>query len=329
MSAEPTTTAINVATDPVYADWRAELAGGARTAPVNVAPLGYYRFRSAAGMMPLAVYDEPGVGPVYKIGPDDDREVDPAFCERVFSRAKAVSVEDYWHRINSGSWPDEVRVPAPKPAAAPADEITANPDNPHADQRNSTDDLVIKDQIAELLREEAAWIKLIGGAITTQDQADRQVGFRDAFLALQSSAEKARTAEKKPHLDAGRDVDKRWKPVVDKANWAKIDAEARPQAFLKAERARLLAEATAAAAADQPVRDLKVKAGTSGRGIALKEPKQIVIVEDLAALRTHMATLDGFWLDRDVAAAVTRLALAQMRSGVGVPGARLGTEQTT
>ncbi len=58
---------------------------------------------------------------------------------------------------------------------------------------------------------------LAGGDVTTDEQEAAIDAILDDFRKAGADAEKARKAEKKPHLEAGRAVDAKWKPVTDKA----------------------------------------------------------------------------------------------------------------
>lgn len=58
---------------------------------------------------------------------------------------------------------------------------------------------------------------LAGGDVTTDEQDAAIDAILDDFRKAGADSEKARKAEKEPHLEAGRQVDTKWKPIVDKA----------------------------------------------------------------------------------------------------------------
>ena len=58
---------------------------------------------------------------------------------------------------------------------------------------------------------------LAGGEVTTDEQEAAIDAILDDFRKAGADAEKARKTEKEPHLEAGRQVDAKWKPIVDKA----------------------------------------------------------------------------------------------------------------
>lgn len=72
------------------------------------------------------------------------------------------------------------------------------------------------------LRTEAGnWLD--GSAIETQGQADEVSRLMDDFRTACKDADKARAAEKKPHDDAGKVVQAKWKPLLDGGDLA-VDA---------------------------------------------------------------------------------------------------------
>lgn len=59
---------------------------------------------------------------------------------------------------------------------------------------------------------------LAGGEVSTDDQEAAIDAILDEFRAASKDADKARAAEKKPHDDAGKAVQAKWKPIIDKAD---------------------------------------------------------------------------------------------------------------
>jgi hypothetical protein len=100
---------------------------------------------------------------------------------------------------------------------------------------------------------------LDGSGVNSDAEAEAVSKLLDLIRTTSKDADKARAAEKKPHDDAGKAVQAKWKPLLDRADmavdtckrvlapWlAKKEAEARAAA----EAARKEAEARAAAAAE-------------------------------------------------------------------------------
>lgn len=85
-------------------------------------------------------------------------------------------------------------------------------------------------------------------AIESDEEAARGQTLRSALTAISGKADKARTAEKEPHLQASRDVDARWQPLVKRAKegadtirtalgrWEDIKREAARKAQVEADR---------------------------------------------------------------------------------------------
>lgn len=66
------------------------------------------------------------------------------------------------------------------------------------------------------LREEAK-VWLDGKAITSAEEAEGLNTLLDLARQAGKAADDARAAEKKPHLEAGKTIDKQWKPLIDGA----------------------------------------------------------------------------------------------------------------
>ncbi|WP_460451796.1 hypothetical protein [Alsobacter sp. SYSU BS001988] len=175
---------------------------------------------------------------------------------------------------------------------------------------------VIMAQTAELREAGERWLALIGGGVATQVQADKAANFAARFAALEKAAEDARTAAKRPSLEAGRSVDATWKPVVAEAQAAKTWMKKALEPFL------LAAWAAAEAAGLPTTGDAAPRAGSAGRRIGLKRVVSVEVV-DRAALQQAYRDDARLWRDADVATLVTRLALADLEAGLAVAGARL------
>lgn len=59
---------------------------------------------------------------------------------------------------------------------------------------------------------------LAGGEVINDEQEAAIDGLLDEFRKAGKDADKARAAEKKPHDDAGKAVQVKWKPIIDKAD---------------------------------------------------------------------------------------------------------------
>lgn len=59
---------------------------------------------------------------------------------------------------------------------------------------------------------------LAGGEVSNDDQEAAIYGLMDDFRKAAKDADKARAEEKKPHDEAGKAVQVKWKPIIDKAD---------------------------------------------------------------------------------------------------------------
>jgi hypothetical protein len=314
-----------VAKPDAWASWKAEITGKPRDLPRGVAAQGFYEVKTQQGHQALAVWLDDDGDMIARLGTGEDVLADEDFCERIFSRSRAIPHGTYQRVVEGKGWPDEVGKSAP----AAADEIAQNPENPHADQRNTEaaeHELILKE--IDLLEIEAeAWLAGIGGKVADQAQADKAANYKTAFADLQKKAEAGKKVAKAPVLDEADRLEKLWKPVIAAGSVAKNWAVDLTDEFLRAERARKLAEAAAKATEGKTVRteDTKVKAGI-GRGVSLTTVTTLV-VDDPDVLWAHLAGLKAFRENRVIEPAAMALATNVLRAGYPVPGAHLETEQ--
>lgn len=75
------------------------------------------------------------------------------------------------------------------------------------------------------------------GEVTTDDQETALSGLLDDIRRARKDADARRTAEKAPHLEAGRAVDASWKPMLDKCDAAANAIKARLTPYRTAKQA--------------------------------------------------------------------------------------------
>lgn len=80
---------------------------------------------------------------------------------------------------------------------------------------------ITEKRIEDLYIEASMWLD--GAAVNSQDLADGITNLKNTILAARREADAARDAEKRPFLEAGREVDARYKPLLAKADLA-VDA---------------------------------------------------------------------------------------------------------
>lgn len=96
--------------------------------------------------------------------------------------------------------------------------------------------------IDDLVAEAANFLD--GAEIETQGQADALGKLAAQIRDIAKDADKARAAEKKPHDDAGKAVQVKWKPIIDKANLAAETAKAPITRWLRRVEEKQRVEAT-------------------------------------------------------------------------------------
>lgn len=293
----------------LYNPWHRELRGEPRGLKQGEVACGYYRIHTRQGILPIIIWPDTG-DIVYQIGSQEPAEADAEFAERYFSRAKAITEEVYHSVMKGGRWPDEVITPTAR-AAKLGD--------------NAPPELITQTKLDELKEEFDAYLE--GRALDNQEEADKVANFKNRFAELESEAEKIRVREKEPHLAAGRAVDQLWSPLRDAAKQAKGKARDAVEDFLKAERARKLAEAAEKAAKGETVadKDLRAKVG-SGRGVTLHTITQLII-EDKEALFLSYLHDPRFIASKGVEHALRYLAEEDLKAGKVVSGARLHKEE--
>lgn len=226
------------------------------------------------------------------------------FCDRSWPLCQAVPQDQYDAVIAGGSWPDE------------HDAVTRSNRAPDPDSFEG-----LRDAIVDLAREAT---ELIGaGAARDKEQSDRAADLANRLGELCGAADKARETEKKPHLDAGREVDAKWRPLISAAEVYKRLKSTVCAPFLAAqkraaeeERFRALTTGTPEAA----LPEAKATAGTRGRPVSLRTEKHVEIT-DIAAL------FDAFRDNAELQDCLRKLATRAVRAGAKVPGVKVTETQ--
>ena len=317
-----------------YAHWKAALAAGKPVeTEVGNPRSGFYRVKNEA----IAIWrNEHGVLSVWRSGtypvPRHADAIDELFG---WCAPHPVSHEDYKFFRSEGRWPDQVAPVAPAPIAlTPVEEITREIDAHRAAA--------------------VAWLETINKTISSQGDADKAANYAAEFSRLEKRADELRDKEKRPHLEAGREVDATWKPVVERAGKLKIWAKTIIEPFLLAEKKRLADEAEARRVEQEriaketreateaalkagvepppappmpepPPIPQKAKAGTSGRSAHLRTVIVHQIV-DRPALLAYIATkneLPDYFLE-----ALQRLVNDWRKAAMVIPGVESKSQET-
>ncbi|MHC2298189.1 hypothetical protein [Rhizobium mongolense] len=203
---------------------------------------GYYRAKNKdKSFDPVAIYYPEGSSELvaYRNG----REVRPdeiwTWCCRY-----PVSYAAYNAAMDGKGWPDDDKVVAAQ-VAPPEPTIGDNSGEVSEDEK-------IKDQIEAALKGVDTYAK-----ITDDETSAKAQSLRNRLNELSGDADKKRDALKRPHLDAGAAIDKKWMPLVKNAKagadkvkaameaWETTKLQRRREEERKAEKARLDAEKAA------------------------------------------------------------------------------------
>jgi hypothetical protein len=157
-----------------------------------------------------------------------------------------------------------------------------------------------------------------GPAIADQDEADRIANLADRLAELHGRVDEARKVEKRPYDEGAAAVQKRWTPLLLKAETYRNLKFKLLTPWLKklaADAAKRAAEAAEASGVPPP-ESRRPRAGTRGRAQTLKSTKRAEIVN-------YDECLNFFREHDDVRGAIQHLANRAVRAGITVPGTKV------
>lgn len=347
-----------------YGYWRACVAnGGDAPAGVKFLPTyhgngtheepqpGLYRVRVIKGgpLVPVQIWLRADDGAVMHhfedgctlAGTIDGKSADADTLADRWIWCKAVSKAEHEHYKAHGMWPGEVE--------------TAGKSAGIGDNSGS---LSLAEQIRDYAETALGWLRRAGG-IKDKISSDMAANYRAELLRLSKEADRQRESEKRPHDDAAKAVQAKWKPIIDEAASAANTIRDELTKWMRAEEARQEAErrakweaeqkAVAAARAeadaqrakqmrDDPIAALtsappdvpempaapepvKVSAGGQrGRAAGLRTVTRYVVTD-------HAAALAFFASSEDVRDLIQKLAERAAKAGVTVPGVEKQTEK--
>lgn len=299
--------------------WRAALKGEFGELKLGVPESGYYRWLQRDGSYkPVGIWrGEDGI-PVAKVG-ERDVTPDAEWCERVFAYCckHPITFQVYQDVMAGQPWPD----------AAPEKRLSNMPDDPFEAAKVD-------------LAEEAELVAELLANPLNDTTAGRAASLADRIGKTGKKADETRAEEKKPHDDASKAVQAKWKPLVDQAATLTRQLKdaigahllAKKRAAEEEERKRRQEEAKAREAAmreaeargepapqpEPPVlerpKPVQTKiAGAEGRTIALRTERRAKIIDyprAHAALASHPEMKD----------LVQTLANRAVKAGVAVDG---------
>lgn len=295
-----------------YTYWQNALSGTFGAVHDGDPQPGFYRARNKDGIDdPVAIWSTGEAILAVKSGKTvDANDVWTHCCQKPISEAVYRAVAE-----RGEAWPD---------AIAPIGSNFPPGDEAEADEIQSAIDAAL----AELKT-----------PINVQADCDRLANHKDRLAKLYQAQEKSRKAEKQPHLDAGKAVDDKFKPILAKIEDAGEKLKKAITGFLLKEEHRRRAEAVAKMQAEEVARKAAIaanqpppepaplpeverpKAGTAGRAMALRTHKSAVITD-------YAATLMHFAENSEVRELIQTLANRAIRAGSPVPGCEIHEERT-
>jgi len=290
-----------------YAYWL-EALDGSFGAITEIAPqAGFYRKKTAGVWLPVAIWEEHEVTWA-QIGKEDPNGSSGFVRQTWIDCAKhPVTEKNYRHALATGQWLGE----------APAE--PSSPGLGHNQPPEGFDDLEATIHTQAVAAE--AWIK--DRQIETQSDADTCETLANALLKLKKQAEDEHTAEKAPHLKAGREVDAKYKPLIAQAaDWAKRLKAAATDYLLAREREKQAAAAQAIAAGKTAVRTemRATTSGTSGRKLSLRTVRT-------AHIEDWDSAIAFFKANPELRELVQKLANKCVQVGASVPGVKAVEEK--
>lgn len=287
-------------TENAFTWWEAALAGHRTPINVNEPQTGYYKTRGRDDRMaPVAFWYTQGVLRCRvdnaEVLPDRALELWP------FASKSPVSYEDYTTRIETGKWMGESEAVIGHNAAPPD---------------NSPD--ALSERLNDLAREAD---KLIAaGAATSDAISDQASDLANTFGEIEGKIKDLHKAEKEPHLEAGRAVDRKWFTLRDRAEDLKRRLKAvvvTPWLRKKDEDARAAKVAAIRAGAEpESLPQVRTTAGSSKRSTALRTQINAEVT-DWRLLITNLTD------HPDLRDAAQRIANASAKAGVELPGMKI------
>lgn len=310
-----------------YAWWREALATGSFTVEEGNPQIGFYKTKRDGKWTPVAIWR--------------DKE----------SKALIAAVGTRGNRVDPNSiWIGCAKNPVSNEAAITAFDTGLFPGDVPAMGHNSGT-LSLAEEIADVCASAMDWLRKLGG-IKDAASKDMAANWRDKINGLKKQADAERETEKRPHLEASRAVDAKFKPVIEQADATATTLRDALTVFMRAEEAKARAEAEArhkaemervakerARIAEEQAKLMKADpiaaltspppaepelpifeapapiqaGGQRGRKTGLRTVTKYVVTNYEAAL-AHVKD------HPDVRAAVEKVAAAQAKAGATVPG---------
>jgi hypothetical protein len=232
-----------------YDFWRRRLAGEKVQIFDGEPQAGFYRDRADA----VAIWFKDGTLRCRVNGKIDLSE-QRAMERWAYCSVNPISHEDYKTRIETGTWPGENAA------------VTMSNNAPDDDSYEG-----IEAQIETMAREAERLMR--AGPAKSQLIANEASDVADKLGKLYTKADKAREAEKRPHLEESRKVDDKWRPLTSAASIYKQLKDKVIEPFLKAQKA----------AKEKAEREAREKAAEAARVAAAAEAEAERLAREAAS----------------------------------------------
>lgn len=273
--------------------WNSALAGKPLPISEGDPQPGFYKLRVGKGQPyePVAIWVGKDGQLRCKLG---ENMVDPndywTWCAD-----KPVTKEDAKVAFETGRWPGDVDVPA------------AIGDN--------SGDLSLMDEIADYMETARSWGKEIDQKSVDKDTADKAANYATHLGTLTSKLDKERKEKVAPHLDAQREINGTYNPIIETAKDLVKSLKAITGVYLRAEDEKRQKELAALDIAKEEVARVKA-GGQRGRRVGLRTVTKYECEDPEKVLAWAME----YWRDFMLARA-QEIATEQMKKGgPDVPG---------
>lgn len=285
-----------------YAYWQNALAGVFAAVHDGHPQPGFYKLRrhKEAPWEPVAIWHDAdaATGIAVAVGAAYEAR-DPG--QTWLSCAKyPVTEEAYRHACEHGSWPGD-----------------PTPEEPRGIGDNQPPDTV-SGRVAAAAEKAEAWLKRVA-KIETEADANEAGNMKAELIALAKEADGERDKEKRPHLEAGRSIDEKWRLIIAKPqSLAKRLLDLLTPWMNQQSEIKKAAAAEAIATGAEPARvDTKVRVGGArGRAVHMRTEKSAEIVDIMAALTFLKA-------HPDIIAVVQRIANKMAKDNAPMPGCKI------
>jgi len=304
-----------------FQNWRDALAGKEVALHADLPHPGYYRMRERKDgpWLPVAIWTKDGVLTA-RVGPNKRDPFD------IWTRCAKhpVKMEDAKSVFGGSAWPGEIGIGHNSGNASLAEEIN------------------------ETVTQALDWLRDTG--VTDKVTMDMAANYRAKLLDLSKKADGERDAKVRPHLEAQREINAEYKPLVDSAKTAAETVRGALTVYMAAEQEKARKAAEEAARVENEKRAAEHrKAMEAQKSSAAPEPPPVPIfvapepvkiqaggqrgkkasLREMTRWRVddYAATLAYVKDHPEIKAAVEKIAFAQARTGASVPGVSSYIEQ--